>query len=265
MTKAGLPPWRVLIADDEPPARLSLRLLVEADAECRVVGECGDGLATVDAVAALRPDLLFLDVQMPGLDGFSVLEAIGPDAVPAVVFVTAYDRYALRAFEARALDYLLKPFADERSASVLARAKRQLALRVDARIEDRLRDLILDHSPRARQLVVRDGGRTLVIPWGEIDLIAAEDYCIRIHAGPSRPLIRKSLQAILTALDPNTFVRVHRSTIVNLERVREVRPLESGDAQILLADGTKVRLSRGFRAAFEAKLAGPRRVADAGE
>jgi two-component system LytT family response regulator len=246
----------VLIVDDEPPARLSLRLLLEGDAECVIVGECGDGLSAVEAVTALRPDLLFLDVQMPGLDGFGVLDAIGPDAVPAVVFVTAFDQYALRAFEAHALDYLLKPFSDERCASVIARAKRRLSERSGSQLEERLKHLLRDHSPRSRQLIVRDGGRVLVIPWTDIDWIGAEDYCIRIYAGPSRPLIRQSLQGILAALDPDTFVRIHRSTIVNLTRVREVRPQDSGDALVLLADGTKLRLSRGFRAAFDAKLRG---------
>jgi two-component system LytT family response regulator len=251
---AGAPRWRAIVADDEPPARRSLSLLLEREGDFEVVAECADGLRAIERVEALKPDLLLLDIQMPAPDGFGVLEVLGADAVPAVVFVTAYDRYALRAFEAHALDYLLKPYSDERARAVLGRVRQHLGRASADRLEDRLRDLLRDHAARTRHLVVRDAGRTYVIPWTDIDWIAAEDYCVRIHAGASKPLIRRSLQSLLDTLDPATFVRVHRSTVVNLARVREVRPLDSGDAQVRLADGTSLRVSRSFRSALEAGL-----------
>jgi two-component system, LytTR family, response regulator len=254
MTPAPVSPWRALIVDDEALARRSLKLLLDSDPAFEVVGECGDGEAAVQAVIALAPDLLLLDVEMPGLDGFGVLQALGPDAVPLVVFVTAFDQYAMRAFEAQAIDYLLKPFSDERCAEVLARARRRLRERASAEFAVRLGALIDRHGQAARQLVVRDGGRTLVIPWADIDWIGAEDYCIRIHARGDRPLVRKSLQAVSEGLDPAMFARVHRSTIVNVSRVRELRPLPSGDAEVTLVDGTRLRVSRSFRADFEGRL-----------
>ncbi|MEZ5318060.1 MAG: LytTR family DNA-binding domain-containing protein [Vicinamibacterales bacterium] len=246
--------WRALIVDDEPLARRSLRLLLEANPEIEVAGECGDGEAAVRAVLDQRPDLLLLDVEMPGLDGFGVLQALGAETAPLVVFVTAFDQYAIRAFEAHAFDYLLKPFSDERCATVLARACDRLRERESAVFAERLGALLDRHERTVRQLVVRDGGRTLVIPWADIDWIGAEDYCVRIHAGGARPLIRRSLQAVASALDPAVFVRVHRSTVVNVSRIRELRPLPSGDAEITLVDGTKLRASRSYRADLESRL-----------
>jgi len=246
--------WRALIVDDEPPARRTLRLLLERDADFDVAGECDHGAAAVEAIAASPPDLLLLDVQMPGLDGFGVISAIEPDVVPAIVFVTAFDQYALRAFEARALDYLLKPFSDERCVEVLARVKHQLRQRALADRGRHLADLARQHDVLARRLVVRDAGRVLVLPWDQIDWIAAEDYCIRIHAGAEHPIVRRTLQWAIEALDAREFVRVHRSAVVNIARVRELAPLASGDGQVRLADGTQLRVSRGYRAGLETLL-----------
>ena len=239
-------PIRIVLVDDEPPARRTLRLLVGRDPAMSIVAECGNGREAIDAIERHEPDALFLDVQMPGIDGFGVLDVVGADAVPAVVFVTAYDKYALAAFEAHALDYLLKPFTDERFADVLARVKERLRGRSFNDIEAKLSRL-LGERERPRQLVIRDGGRVVVIPWSEIDWIEAEDYCIRIHAGKEKPLVRRTLRSLLDVLDQKQFARIHRSSLVNLQRIRQVKPLPSGDYEVHLVDGTKLRMSRGYR------------------
>jgi two-component system, LytTR family, response regulator len=236
-------PWRVLVVDDEPPARRTLQLLLADYRQVTVVGECDHAAAAVEAIRALKPDVLFIDVQMPGATGLDVLREAGLDAVPIVVFTTAYAEYALPAFEAHAFDYLLKPFSDERFADVMTRVLRAL---------DAARPAAVSSGPR--KLTIRDAGRTLVIPVGEIDWIEAEDYCTRIHAGTRHPLVRRSMQSLLEELAPDGFVRTHRSSIVNVTRVREVRPLASGDAEVLLADGTIVRVSRSYRSQLDSRV-----------
>jgi two-component system LytT family response regulator len=188
--------------------------------------------------------VVFLDVQMPGADGFEVVRRLEPP-VPAIVFVTAYDVYAVRAFEAQALDYLVKPFSDERFAAVFARVRETLRRRNYDDLARRLHD-----RERGQPVVVRDGHRTLAIPPAEIEWLEAEDYYVRIHAGIRRPLVRRTLQSLLEALEPDGFARVHRSAVVNLAAVREVRPLSAGDGEIHLASGQVVRLSRHYRAAL---------------
>lgn len=247
-------PLKVLIVDDEPLARASVQALLERDTEIEVVGQ-GSGVDAAALVARLRPDILFLDIQMPEVDGFALLELIGADAVPAIVFVTAFDRYALRAFDVHALDYLLKPFSDARFASALARAKAQARSRrrgeLDARIAELLR---ARQSPRTRFLVpARD--RTLVVDAGQVDWIEAADYYICLHCGGASHLLRDTMDEIERQLDPQQFFRVHRSAIVNLARVREIHALFRGDCELTLADGTTVRLSRNRRRAFEACFA----------
>jgi len=229
-----------VIVDDEPLAREALRALIEREADFVVDAECGDGFSAANTIRSHKPDLVFLDIEMPGSSGFDLLPTVGNDAVPVVVFVTAYDQYAVKAFEAHALDYLLKPFSDARFREVLARARRSLN--------------IASPSGDRRHVVVRDGRRTLVIPWTEIDWVEAEDYYVRIHAGRDHPLVRRSLRDLMASLDPEMFVRVHRSTIVNRERVREVRSLPTGDSDITLSDGTTVRMSRTFRTALSKRL-----------
>jgi len=246
MTSPPLPPIRVVLVDDEPPARRTLSLLLGRDPSMAIVAECENGRAAIEAIEQHRPDAVFLDVQMPGIDGFGVLDVVGADAVPAVVFVTAYDKYALAAFEAHALDYLLKPFTDERFADVLGRVKARLRDRSFNDLEARISALI-GARERPRQLVIRDGGRVIVIPWSEIDWIEAEDYCVRIHAGREKPLVRRTLRSLLDVLDPAQFARIHRSSLVNLQRIRQVKPLPSGDYEVHLVDGTKLRMSRGYR------------------
>lgn len=232
--------YTVCIVDDEPPARRALEWLISKEPDFRLVGSCGDGAAAVERITTHSPDLVFLDVQMPGGDGFDVLGAIKRQP-PAVVFVTAFDTYAVRAFDVRATDYLVKPFSDERFALVLTRVREVLA-----------------HRPSATApLIVRDGHRTFVLPCDDIEWIEAEDYYVRIHAGGHQPLVRRTLQSLLESLEPMGVVRVHRSAAVNLAHVRQVRPLPGGDAEIVLASGQVVRLSRNHRAAFQARLSVP--------
>ena len=241
-------PWRTIVVDDEPLARQTLRLLLAEERDFPIVAECGHGADAIEAIRRERPDVLFLDVQMPEVDGFEVLRRLAPDGVPAVIFVTAFDRYALRAFEQHALDYLLKPFSDERFAAVLARTRTRLHERTFASIAGRLAEMLTATSPVARQLVVRDGGRTLVIPHDDIMWIEAEDYCARIHMRRRTLLVRDSLRALADSLEHAGFVRVHRSAIANVACIRTVEPLSSGDQRLTLENGTVLRVSRTCRA-----------------
>lgn len=258
------PPLRVAIADDEPTARATLRLLLSRHPEIEVVAECADGAATVAAVRESRPQLLFLDVQMPEMDGFAVLAGLSPEETPAVVFVTAYDEHALRAFEVRALDYLLKPFSDDRFARALERARREIAHHGLAELARRIRGLIEDAPAAAAQadgrrgverLLISGTGRTLVVRVEEIDWIEAADYCVRLHAGKRTHLLRRTLAELEAELDPTRFVRIHRSAIVNVERVRQIRPHFKGDAVVDLDDGTELRVSRSHRSDLLTALA----------
>jgi len=252
---------RVMVVDDEPLARQAIRLLLMDDPEIEIVAECSgaDGAALVESA---RPDLLFLDVQMPEVDGFDLLEAVGIDRAPVVIFVTAYSEHALRAFQVHALDYLLKPVTDERFAQALARGKEWVRLRRGGDAADpRLGALLRERSRMTRRILVRDRDRTLVIDAETIDWIEAADYYAQIHAGGRAHLLRETMNELEQRLDPARFFRVHRSAIINLERVREIHPLFRGDRELVLADGTRVRLSRARRAAFEAQLAAAARPA----
>ena len=228
---------KVVIVDDEPLARTASRVLVEEDPELTVAGECS-GVDAAELIERVKPDILFLDIQMPEVDGFAVLERIGMNAVPAIVFVTAYDQYALRAFEVHALDYLVKPFDDRRFFAALLRAK----------------DLARKPKQVPSRFVVRKREKIVFIKAAEIDWIEAADYYVSIHAGGKSHLLRKTMAEIETELDPECFVRVHRSAIVNLDRVKEMHPLFRGDSILVLQDGTKLRLSRARREEFERRL-----------
>jgi two-component system, LytTR family, response regulator len=232
------PRIRTLIADDEPLARTSLVALLERDEEIELLGECGSGTQAVDTIRTTRPDLLFLDVQMPGCDGFGVLEQAGTAAPKAVVFVTAYDRYAVKAFEAEALDYLLKPFDDARFAKVLERAKA----------------MVRDRKGHESRLMVKSAGRVTILKTGEIDWIEAADYYACLHVGGKTHLLRRSLTELEGDLDALKFCRIHRSTIVNLDRVGEMRLDSHGEYEVVLRDGTKLRLSRSCREQLQARL-----------
>jgi two-component system LytT family response regulator len=240
-------PWRAIVVDDEPLARQTLRLLLAREEDFAIVAECGHGAEAIEVIRSAHPDVLFLDVQMPEVDGFEVIRQVGPDDVPAIVFVTAFDRYALQAFEQHALDYLLKPFSDEGFAVVVARMRARLRERRDASMASRLADLLAATASDQRELVVRDGGRTIVIPHDDITWIEAEDYCSRIHMRGRTLLIRESLRALEGSLG-RRFVRVHRSAIVNVGGIRTIEPLTSGDQRLTLSDGTILKVSRTHRA-----------------
>ena len=233
---------KVVIVDDEPLARSAIRGLVAEDPELTVAGECS-GIDAADMIRREQPDILFLDIQMPEVDGFQVIEQVGLNAVPAVIFVTAYDEHALRAFEVHALDYLVKPFDDRRFFAALLRAKDQTRKRTTPR-------------ERVARFLVRNGEKVLFIRTDDIDWIEAADYYVSLHAGGHAHLLRRSMAEIEEDLDPDRFVRVHRSAIVNVDRVKEMHPLFRGDSVLILHDGTKLRLSRARRSEFERRLRG---------
>ena len=253
---AGQSEIRVLVADDEPLARRGVRQLLAPHRDMTVVGEARNGAETLTALDALSPDLLFLDVQMPEMDGFEVLRARGADRMPAVVFVTAHDQFAVRAFEAHALDYLVKPLHVERFEAALERVRERLRLMEDAASAARLRALLdAEKAERERcgveRLVVPIATGELVIPVAEIDWIGADDYYACLHVGARRHLLRESLASLETRLDPRRFVRVHRSAIVQIDRIRELHGEE-----VVLRDGVRVAVSRRRRAAIEGLLRG---------
>ena len=249
MTDAPNGPWRSVVVDDEPLARQTLRLLLEREPDFVVAGECAHGAEVIAVIAAKRPDVLFLDVQMPEVDGFEVLRRLGHLSTALVVFVTAYDKYALDAFERHAFDYLLKPFTDERFALVVDRVRCRLRERSQALMASQLTDLLSYASARSRRsLVVRDAGRTIVIPHEEIVWIEAEDYCARLHLRTHSVLVRGSLRALSDELPAAVFVRVHRSAIANVEAIRSLEPVASGDQRVTLSDGTVLKVSRTHRA-----------------
>jgi len=260
-------PIRTAIVDDEPLARAALRVVLAADPELEVIGDC----IGVDAPALIeraQAQLVFLDVQMPELDGFGVLDALAPEALPAVVFVTAYDAYAVRAFEVHAVDYVLKPFDDARVLTALARAKQRLARDPgsaepagSAGAGDPLLAL-LNHADRApgalSRFLVRTRGKIVAVRCDDIDWIEAADYYATLHVGGASHLIRQTMAELEARLDPRRFVRVHRGAIVHLDRIREIHPLFRGDCTLVLADGTQVKLSRTRRAEFERMFGTPR-------
>jgi two-component system LytT family response regulator len=244
---------RALIVDDEPLARQRLRALLRAEPDIDVVGECADGQEALAAIRELDPHLLFLDVQMPVLDGFGVLEALGPEPLPAVIFVTAYDSYAIRAFEVNALDYLLKPFDRDRFRMALERARSQIFKTPSPYTGEQL-SALLDHNPSGRterqfleRLVIKSGGRVFFLRAEEIDWIEAAGNYLRLHVAGDMHLLRETMNNLEARLHPDKFLRIHRSTMVNLERVKELQPWFHGDYKVILLDGTELTLSRSYR------------------
>jgi two-component system LytT family response regulator len=232
---------RALVVDDEPLGRSNILLLLRQNPEIEILGECGSALEGLDAIRKHHPDLVFLDVRMPEYDGFDVLEMLGRDAPPAVIFVTAYDQYALKAFDTGALDYLLKPFSNARFARALDRARERIAAR------ERL-------PAKMDRVTIKSAGRVVFLGVSEIDWIEAADYYASLHVGPKTHLVRRSMNELESDLDPAQFCRIHRSTIVNLERVRELRFDSDGEYELVLVDATKLRLSRRYRKEVQARL-----------
>jgi two-component system LytT family response regulator len=253
---------RVLIIDDEEMARQRLRRLLAREDDVDVIGEACDGVQAVESIRTLAPDLIFLDVQMPEVDGFAVLERLRPQTPPAVVFVTAHDDYAVRAFEVHAVDYLRKPFDAGRFKEAFARARRRLA---DGEAEERARKLdallaqVEAHPPRSRErLMVRSDGRLYFVRIDDIDWVEAAGNYVKLHVGRDTHLMRETMAGVEKMLDRSRFLRIHRSAIVNLDRVREMQPWFSGEYTVILRDGTQLRLSRVYRERLETWMHGPR-------
>jgi len=238
-----------MVVDDEPLARANLIVLLRRDPEIEVVGQYGTGADALVAVREIKPDLVFLDVQMPECDGFDVLEVLGSNLPTAIVFVTAYDKYALRAFEAGALDYLLKPFDDARFEQALRRAKERIESSRDTPAEP-------------DRLIIKGTGQVSFVKIADIDWIEAADYYACLHVGTKTHLLRRSLSDLEKELDGQIFCRIHRSTIVNLHRVQGLKVNEDGEQDVLLDDGVRVRLSRRYRKQFQSRLGTDASVAD---
>jgi two-component system LytT family response regulator len=241
---------RTLIVDDEPLGRERIRTLLAGDPEIEVVEECPDGRRAIAAIERSKLDLVFLDVQMPEVDGFAVLDAIAGDRMPVIIFVTAYDCYAVQAFEVHALDYLLKSFDRERFQAAMQRAKEEIRRSKDGFLNERLAGLLEDlqaKQKRLTRLVVKSAGRIVFLRVEEIDWVEAADNYVRIHAGRESHLIRETLQSLESRLNPEKFLRIHRSTLVNFDRIRELHPVFHGDYLVKLNDGTELTLSRSYR------------------
>ena len=249
------PVVRVLIADDEHLARRKLRILLESETSVQVVGECCDGEQTLNAISTQRPDLLMLDIQMPDLDGFQVLKEIAPPDMPVVIFTSAYDQYAIRAFEANALDYLLKPFDQGRLHQAVERARLELRKSKDREITQRILQLLSQVKPEAQpvtgvdaRLVIKTKGRIVFLNVDDIDWVEAAANYVRLNAGGESYLFRETISRTSERLNPNHFIRIHRSMIVNVRRIKELIPVNSGEYIVVLKSGKELSCSRGYRA-----------------
>lgn len=266
-------PIRVLLADDEPLARRRLLRFLRVEPDVEVVAECGGGEAALAALQGQEVDLALLDVQMPDVDGFQVVSTYGAERMPAVIFVTAYDEYAVRAFEVHALDYLLKPVTAERFQAAFRRARRQLERDVAARTGERLKALlaqVIEGEPAlvggpsgtpaltptryADRLTVKADGRVFVVRIADVDWIEAHGNYVRVHAGAATHLIRETISAVESSLNPAHFARIHRSTIVNIDRIKEMQPWFAGDYVLILKDGTRLKLTRTYRDQLQLRL-----------
>ena len=248
---------RTIIADDEAPARKKIRAFLEEHPDFEVIAECGDGQRTTEAIRAQHPDLVFLDVQMPGLDGFEVLASFGGEPLPEVVFVTAFDQYAVRAFEVRAVDYLLKPFNKARFSETVSRIKENRARGALPGRQADLRKMLeeLQHNARERErIVVKSGSRLVFLRKDSVEWIEAQGDYVKLHYGKESLMMRETMASIAERFDPKRFVRIHRSRIINIDHVRELRPLLGGDYAILMKDGTQLTLSRSYRTTLDAIL-----------
>lgn len=255
---------KTLIVDDEPLARRTLRDLLSADPEIEIIGECSNGLETIKFIRRQLPDLLFLDIQMPGMNGFEALASIEHERIPAIVFVTAFDSYALKAFELHALDYLLKPFTDKRFEEALRQAKSQVELKEINKLSQSLLALLGDQAGREAisirrkgfltKFMIKSSGRVAFIKASDVDWISADDYYIKLHLAGKSHLLRVSMNELEEKLDPKRFLRIHRSTIVNCDRVKELQQNPNGEYVVVLKNGTQLKLSRSRRERLEQLL-----------
>jgi two-component system LytT family response regulator len=249
---------RTVIADDERLARQKLLILLDSEPQVKVVAECQDGRQTVSAIRSLQPDMLLLDIQMPDLDGFQVLSEIPPEEMPVVIFTSAYDQYAIRAFEANALDYLLKPFDQERLHHALERARSELRKARDREITHRIlnllsqvRSVVLPTSGPDSRLVIKANGRVVFLDLDSIEWVEAAANYVRLNVGKESYLFRETISRISERLDANHFIRIHRSTIVNVRKIKELIPVNSGEYVVVLKSGRELSCSRGYRAALQ--------------
>jgi two-component system, LytTR family, response regulator len=239
-----------LIVDDELLARKFIRRMLKHDPEFEIVGEAGNGKEAVEMIKREKPDVVFLDVQMPEMDGFEVLEAVGLEQLPDIIFTTAYEAYAIRAFELHALDYLLKPFDEQRFRDAIKHARERLHSRQqqDGRLQiGALLERINSQHAYLDRLIIKADGRITFLNTREIDWIEADDKYVHLHTGSSARMVRQTLTAMETQLDPAKFVRIHRSAMVNVERIRELQPLFNGEYSLLIGDKTKLTLSRKYK------------------
>ena len=258
-----MPNIRTIVVDDEKPARLRLLELLRREDDVDVVGIACDGRDALELIHEHAPDLMFLDVQMPGLDGFGVLRDLDPEHVPVTVFVTAYDKYAIQAFDAHAIDYLLKPYSDERFESALARARRYMGTPAAAEMRDQVAAATLErhsidaHSGYLERVVLKSNGCVTFLDVAEVDWIEAAGVYVYLHVGAKTHLYRSSVAQLVQRLDPKGFVRIHRSAAVNTSRIRELRTRTHGDYTLVLKTGAELTLSRGYRSQLEQWLQQP--------
>jgi two-component system, LytTR family, response regulator len=248
---------RTLVVDDEPMARERILGLLAQETDVEVIGQCADGVQAVSAIQRLSPELVFLDVQMPAVDGFGVIKQVGADKMPMVVFVTAYDEYALQAFEVHALDYLLKPFGRDRLQQCLDHARHQRDRHRAGELGKSLLALVQDFKPEQKKqdrLVVKSGGRVFFVRTEDIDWIEASGNYVRLHLKEQSYLFRETMNQMESRLDPQRFFRIHRSRIVNTERIKELQPWFNGEYVVVLHNGMQLRLSRSYREKLEERL-----------
>ncbi|HYV07418.1 MAG TPA: LytTR family DNA-binding domain-containing protein [Blastocatellia bacterium] len=251
---------RTLIVDDESLARERIRDMLSNDPEIEIIGECTNGEEAIKAIASDVPDLVFLDVEMPGVDGFGVLEALPTDCIPTIIFVTAYDQYAVRAFEVYALDYLLKPFDQERFDRALKRAKAHLSNERAENLSQRILNALEEIKTKPvhlERLVIKMNGHVFFVKADEIDWLEAEGNYVRLHTGKESYLLRDTISALESQLDPKKFIRVHRSAIVNIDRITELQPWFHGEYRIILGEGVQLTLSRTYREKLHELLGRP--------
>ena len=248
---------RALIVDDEPLARRRIKSLLAHDQSVDVIGECSDGYKAVTSISELSPDLVFLDVQMPAMDGFEVIKTIGAEQMPTVIFVTAYDQYALKAFEVNALDYLLKPFDRKRFQKTLEKAKIMIKGLQNGNVNNQLLSLLGDLRREQKipeRFIIKSGGRVVFLRAEEIDWMCAVGNYVRLQVGRDSHLMRETMTGMESKLDPVSFMRIHRSTIVNLDRVKEVQPWAKGEYVVIMRDGTRLIMSRRYRERLNERL-----------
>lgn len=248
---------QALIIDDEPPARSVIRKMLAEDTDVEIVGECSNGVEAIESIQKFSPDLLFLDIEMPEMDGFALLESFDEEKMPAVIFVTAYNQYAVKAFEVSAVDYLLKPFDHERMEKALEKAKTNLRERSDAERSGQVLELLQQLNTKQEMLerfVVKNNGRVLLISCEDVDWIEASGNYVLLHAGGKNHILRETMKRIEKRLDPNKFLRIHRSTIVNIDSIKELQTHFNGEHLVILKSGNELTLSRRYREKISQKL-----------